>query len=266
MSPALASPVAAGTATPDVWIAAQGAMAADLATFQATKPKARSQSFDDVIEAMGPAFDLGFAYSLKTAAAELTVTLMHRGGWDMASTGPVETGAGLLLADLLGIRVHDAVAIAQQQQDQPEPVCPMPGPTKAWTAEQLASELPALNALTSTQGDQPEPEPACPMPTPKPAQAAVPFEVADEVDEFAEDSIPAELLVELSESDRKTCVAMVKALKPDERKSFTVAFRSHFKVPSSEPSIGKLITQVQHQRFVQSFIDELELQSIGVAA
>lgn len=205
-------------------------MAADLATFQAAKPQARSHAFDDVIEAMGPAFKLGFAYSLKSTAAELTVTLMHRGGWDLTASASAEAGAGSLLADLLGIRVTDAAAIAQLQQDVAEPACPMP-------------------------------EPVCPMPVP----AVVPFDVGDEVDEFAEDSIPAELLVELSESDRKTCVAMVKALKPDERKSFTVAFRSHFQVPSSEPSIGKLITQVQHQRFVQSFIDELELQAMGVA-
>lgn len=235
MSPALASPKSAGIAIPDAWIAAQGALAADLATFQAAKPQARSHAFDDVIEAMGPAFKLGFAYSLKSTAAELTVTLMHKGGWDLAVSAPAETGAGTLLADLLGIRVTDAAAIVQLQQDVAEPVCPMP-------------------------------EPACPMPLPDPEPEVVPFDVADEVDEFAEESIPAELLVELSDSDRKTCVAMVKALKPDERKSFTVAFRSHFQVPSSEPSIGKLITQVQHQRFVQSFIDELELQAVGVAA
>lgn len=226
MSPALASPKAAGVALPDAWIAAQGAMAADLATFQATRPQARSHAFDDVIEAMGPAFKLGFAYSLRSSADELTVTLMHKGGWDLAASAPAETGAGPLLADLLGIRMDDAAAIAQLQQDAAEPVCPMPAP----------------------------------------ALEVVPFDVADDVDEFAEPSVPAELLVELSDSDRKTCVSMVKALKPDERKSFTVAFRSHFQVPSSEPSIGKLITQVQHQRFVQSFIDELELQEMGVAA
>jgi hypothetical protein len=233
MSTALASPTAAGVALPDAWIAAQGAMAAELATFQAGKPKARSHAFDDVLEAMAPAFQLGFAYSLKSTRDELTVTVMHRSGWDLSASAPANTGAGALLAALLGIRVDDSAAIAQLQQDVSEPVCP-------------------------------KPEPACPISTPE--LEAVPFDVVDEVDEFAEDSIPAELLVELSDSDRKTCVSMVKALKPDERKSFTVAFRSHFQVPSSEPSIGKLITQVQHQRFVQSFIDELELQAMGVAA
>lgn len=249
MSLALASPKPAGIATPDVWIAAQGAMAADLAAFQATKPCARSHAFDDVLEAMGPAFQLGFAYSLKSTAAELTVTLLHRGGWDVASSAPTDTGAGQLLAGLLGIRVGESAAAAQLQQDASEPACPMPEPV-------CPMPEPAC----------PMPEPACPMPAPTPDPEAVPFDVSDEVDEFAENSVPAELLVELSESDRKTCVAMVKALKPDERKSFTVAFRSHFQVPSSEPSIGKLIVQVQHQRFIQSFIDELELQTQGVAA
>lgn len=236
MSQLLASPHTAGMATPDAWIAAQGAMAADLATFQALRPTARSHDLTDVVEAMSDAFRLGFAYSLASTASELTVTLLHRSGWDMSSSVSVEGlaggGAGQLLADLLGIRVGDDAAIAQLKPVAAEPACPMP-------------------------------EPACPIPAPAPV---VPFEVEDEPDEFAQESVPAELLAELSESDRKTCIALIKGLKPDERKSFTIAFRSHFQVPREERSITPFICQVQHQRFVQSFIDELELQQLGVAA
>lgn len=212
-------------------------MAADLATFQATGPHARSYCIDDVVEAMAPAFKLGFAYSLKSSPSELTVTLLHRSGWDMASTAPAEgtdeISAGTLLADLLGIRVHDSAAIAQQQPDIAE------------------------TALT-------ESDPACAMP--QVAQPAAPFEVDDDQDEFAQETVPAELLVELTEADRNTCLSMVKVLKSDERKAFTIAFRSHFQVPREDRTIGKFITQVQHKKFVEDFINELERQALGAAA
>ena len=68
----------------------------------------------------------------------------------------------------------------------------------------------------------------------------------------------------LSEADRETCIAMVRAMTPEQRKQFTVAFRSHFNVDKSSRTIAPHIVQIQHQKFIQSFVDELELS--GAAA
>lgn len=210
-------------------------MAADLAAFQATSPVAASHELSDVLQAMAPAFASGFAYTCKLQqsddAKHLEVLLMHRGGWDVSSsitlaaagTDDPFAAAGLLLAGLLGIRVNAAVATAQQQPE----VC---------------EELQALIEQADQASDADD----------------------DAVDLIGEGSpdhqVPAEQLVELSKADHDTCVAMIKALPSDARKSFTVAFRSHFNVDQSERTISKLITQVQHKLFIQGFLDELELQ------
>jgi hypothetical protein len=214
---------------------AHGAMAADLAAFQATAPVAASHELSDVLQAMAPAFARGFAYSCKLQqsddARHLEVLLMHRGGWDVSSsitlaaadTADPFAAAGLLLAGLLGIRVNVAVATAQQQPE----VC---------------EELQALIEQAEQASDADD-------------------DAADLIGEGSTDhQVPAEQLVELSKADHDTCVAMLKALPADARKSFTVAFRSHFNVDQSERTISKLITQVQHKLFIQGFLDELELQ------
>jgi hypothetical protein len=214
---------------------AHGAMAADLAAFQATAPVAASHDLSDVLQAMAPAFARGFAYSCKLQqsddARHLEVLLMHRGGWDVSSSITLAAAdaadpfaaAGLLLAGLLGIRVNAAVATAQQQPE-------------------ICEELQALIEQADQASDPDD-------------------DAADLIGEGSPDhQVPAEQLVELSKADHDTCVAMLKALPADARKQFTVAFRSHFNVDQSERTISKLITQVQHKLFIQGFLDELELQ------
>jgi hypothetical protein len=205
-------------------IAAAAAFAKALAEFQATSPTAASYAMDDVLIAMAPARKLGFGFAVQQfMESEPEVSLLHAGGWRIASSVG-SYGPGLALANLLGIQLASAGDAAQ---------------------------APAPNATA-----------------PKP-QAPAPVPVTPDPDEFADADLMGEGVPEtpvlpedraaLSEADRETCLAMIRALTPEQRKSFTVAFRSHFNVDKSSRVIAPHIVQVQHQKFIQSFIDELEL-------
>ena len=208
-------------------------MAAQLAKFQATKPVARSTHIDDVVDAMETAFELGFAYSCKSTSDGLDVTLHHSSGWDMSGHDPQEDehALGSVLAGLLGIRIGQQVQTAQPEQP---------------AASTTSAELEAIIKQADEQAA---------------AIAAAVEEPVDLIGEGMPDHpVPAEMLQELSESDRTTCLAMLKALPPDARKSFTVAFRDHFNVPRESRTISPFVTQEQHKDFIQNFVDELELQ------
>ena len=210
-------------------IAAAAAFAKALAAFQATNPTTASYAIEDVQIAMAPAFELGFAYVVQQLIDGVELSLLHKGGFIIGSIVD-SCGPGLALANLLGIQLAPAGDAAQP---------------------------PALKATA--------PEP----PTPAPAAPAT-----QEPDEFADADLMGEGVPEtpvlpedraaLSEADRETCLAMIRALKEEQRKSFTVAFRSYFKVDKSSRVIAPHIVQVQHQKFIQSYVDELELA--GVAA
>ena len=205
-------------------IAAAAAFAKALAEFQATSPTAASYALEDVLIAMAPAFELGFAYSVQEFPdSESKVSLLHAGGWSIDSTFD-NYGVGHALAWMMGIQLAPAGDAAQP----PAPKATVPKP------------------------QAPAPAPATPDP-----------------DEFADADLMGEGVPEtpvlpedraaLNEADRETCLAMIRALTPEQRKSFTVAFRSHFNVDKSSRVIAPHIVQVQHQKFIQSFIDELEL-------
>jgi hypothetical protein len=203
-------------------------MAADLARFQATVPMALSFDINDVVEAMAPAVELGFAWTMTVSHDDLTVRLLHRSGWDLSSTVPTDGAnellTGELLANLLGIRLAVSAVTAQPQ--------PTVEPT-------------SLKAAPPAAEPEVDPEPP-----------------ADLIGEGTPDTeVLPENLVALSAGDRDTCIALVKAMSPDERKSFTIEFRSHFNVPREARTISGFITQVQHQQFIQAFLDELELQA-----
>jgi hypothetical protein len=203
-------------------IAAAGAFAKALAEFQAMNPATTSYDMDDVRIAMAPAFELGFAYSVQEFPdSESKVSLLHAGGWSIDSTFD-NYGVGHALAWMLGIHLAPAGDAAQQ---------------------------PAPKATA--------PKPQAPAPvTPDPDE----FADADLMGEgVPETPVLPEDRAALSEADRETCLAMIRALTPEQRKSFTVAFRSHFNVDKSSRVIAPHIVQVQHQKFIQSFIDELEL-------
>jgi hypothetical protein len=204
-------------------IAAAAAFAKALAEFQAMNPATTSYAMDDVRIAMAPAFELGFAYSVQQLIDGEEISLLHADGFIIGSIVG-SYGPGLALANLLGIQLAPAGDAAQ---------------------------APALKDTAS--------EPQAPPPAP----------VTPDPDEFADADLMGEGVPEtpvlpedraaLSEADRETCLAMIRALTPEQRKSFTVAFRSHFNVDKSSRVIAPHIVQVQHQKFIQSFIDELEL-------
>jgi hypothetical protein len=203
-------------------IAAAGAFAKALAEFQAMNPATESYDMDDVRIAMAPAFELGFAYAVQQLPAGVELSLLHEGGFIIGSI--VDSyGPGLALANLLGIHLAPAGDAAQ-----------------APALKATASEPPAPTTPTALDPDEP-----------------------DDVDLMGEGVPETPVLPEdraaLNEADRETCLAMIRALTPEQRKSFTVAFRSHFNVDKSSRVIAPHIVQVQHQKFIQSFIDELEL-------
>lgn len=230
MSSLQVSATSAGTHDPGVWIAAQGAMATDLATFQASRPTTATWKLQDVLSAMGPALQQGFAWSLKQVESQLTVVVMHRSGWDLQSS--VESQAaddelvGRMLANLMGIRLAANVATAQ-------PHLAIAG------GEHSASPL-KVSAAEETTAAEPD--------------------FADGINEFEEVDKASVLSDPLSAADISTCQAMLKALSTDARKSFTIAFRSHFQVPREERTISQFITDQRHKQFIQAFMDELELQ------
>ena len=206
-------------------IAAAAAFAKALAEFQGySPPTTTSYAIEDVVTAMGATFfELGFAYSVRQVGEQLTeVRLLHDAGWSISSIVG-SYGPGFALANLLGIQLAPAGDAAQ-------------APAPKATAPDLSTPI----------------APATPDP-----------------DEFADADLMGEGVPEtpvlpedraaLNEADRETCLAMIRALTPEQRKSFTVAFRSHFNVDKSSRVIAPHIVQVQHQKFIQSFIDELEL-------
>lgn len=204
-------------------------MAADLAAFQAAQPTAKSLHLSDVLEAIRPATAMGFAWAIKREGADLTVVLMHRGGWDLQSTaaaqGADEADIAQMLLDLLGVPVATKAAAPQPQ---------------------LLAKGVNLRASAGAAAEPSPPELS---------------DFADDLDdELAPEPEAPPLGAPLNQSDINTCLAMLKALPADARKSFTIAFRSHFQVPREERTISRFITDESHKAFIQSFVNELELQ------
>lgn len=235
----LPKPLASGD--PSALFAAQGAFATDLATFQAMAPTCASYEMEDVLQAFAPAHLLGFAYSISHGLDSIQVSLLHKSGWDQMAAMD-EGNAWELLAGLAGIRLGDGTATLLELV----PAVAEPGSIERLPAGKTMQAPPA--AATT--------------------EPAEPDEFGDDVDAIGpgtpngptnqEDRAP------LNESDRETCLAMIRALSPNQRKEFTVAFRSHFNIGRESKTISSHIVQVQHQRFIQLFVDELELN--GAAA
>lgn len=207
---------------------AQGAFADDLATFQAMRPTCASYQAEDVLQAFAPAHLLGFAYSISHGLDSIQVSLLHKSGWDRIAA---MDGGNVweLLADLAGIRLGDGTAAAVPESPAPAPAAPAA-----------------------------QPAPSAPV-----AEAAEPDEFGDDVDPIGPGTSDGPTNPEdrqpLSASDRETCLSMIRALTQEQRKEFTVCFRSHFNISRESRTITPHIVQVQHQRFIQLFVDELEL-------
>lgn len=216
----------------------------ELAAWQATNPTTPSLDFDAVLAAAATLLNGRFAWSVHftgDGSADFpvvqNVVLLHVSGASLSTVVPnYPEGLGAALAGLLGLRLGepgksvltvgpDAAASAMLDR--------LIEQSDAAVKQSKGKAKPATETLAA-----PEPEP--------PVQ----------VDEL----MPAADDPELSEADRQTCLAMLKALPADARRSFTIAFRSHFEVDDSVKQVGGCITHERHRLFVQDFIDEIELQ------
>ena len=216
----------------------------ELAAWQATNPTTPSLDFDAVLAAAAALLNGRFAWSVHftgDGSADFpvaqNVVLLHVSGASLSTVVPnYPEGLGAALAGLLGLRLGepgksvltvgpDAAASAMLDR--------LIEQSDVAAKQSKGKAKPATETLAA-----PEPEPPV------------------EVDEL----MPAADDPELSEADRQTCLAMLKALPADARRSFTIAFRSHFEVDDSVKQVGGCITHERHRLFVQDFIDEIELQ------
>jgi hypothetical protein len=124
-----------------------------------------------------------------------------------------------------------------------------------------AAPVPAAKPAKPTSAPEPEPEPAKPEPA---APAAIDVAAAAlaaatggavaPVDEPATDGPAA--TDPLSDTERQTAVAMLKALTAAHRKAFAISFRDAFRVAKEEKSIAPLITERRHLDFIDRFTVE----------
>jgi hypothetical protein len=156
----------------------------------------------------------------------IEVRLRHSGGADAAAEGSCLSDllAGLLgLADGSAVLPSTVVLPLQQSPQAPEPVQSMheshtaPDPDPV---EAAAESLAAATGGTVIEADEPDPT------TP------------------------------LTAEQREAALAMVKAMGPDARKSFQIAFRDCFRIDRSERTIAPLIQQLRHLHFIDRFTVE----------
>jgi hypothetical protein len=120
-----------------------------------------------------------------------------------------------------------------------------------------------LGVLQLEQEDQPA-DPEVMQETHKPAEAPDPAAVVDAAAESLAAATSGAVVPEqgrapddpLTPEEKAAAVAMVKAMTADERKAFTISFRSAFRVPSSEKAIAPLLQQFKHLDFVDRFTGE----------
>ena len=87
--------------------------------------------------------------------------------------------------------------------------------------------------------------------------AGCPVDVVNEP--VAEQQEPVDLGAEtpLTKEQRETALEMVKIMNTEQRKAFTISFRSAFNVPRDAKTIAPLITELQHLHFVDRFTIEM---------
>jgi hypothetical protein len=147
----------------------------------------------------------------------IEVRLRHSGGADAAAEG---TSITELLAGLLGLADGSAVlpsTVVLPLQQSPQAPKPVQNPDPV---EAAAESLAAATGGTVVEVDEPDPT------TP------------------------------LTAEQREAALAMVKAMGPDARKSFQIAFRDCFRIDRSEKTIAPLIQQLRHLHFIDRFTVE----------
>jgi hypothetical protein len=152
----------------------------------------------------------------------IEVRLRHSGGADAAAEGSCLSD---LLAGLLGLAPDDETPAAaplplQQSPQAPEPVQILQKAHKAPEPDPVEAAAESLAVATGgTVVEAEEPDPTTPLTT----------------------------------EQREAALSMVKAMSPDERKSFTIGFRDAFRVDRSVKAIAPVITQLRHLHFIDRF-------------
>ena len=155
----------------------------------------------------------------------IEVRLRHSGGADAAAEGSCLSD---LLAGLLGLAPSDEALTAaplplQQSPQASEPAQIIQQTHKALEPDAVEAAAESLAAATGgTVVEADEPDPATP----------------------------------LTAEQREAALAMVKAMGPDARKSFQIAFRDCFRIDRSERTIAPLIQQLRHLHFIDRFTVE----------
>ena len=222
-------------------------MAEALSEFQAQLQPARELTLLAVIEAAKPAFQRGFSFSVRSGGGGTTVLLMHKGGAQQSAEDNSYDAdfsiSARLLAGLLGI-----------------PVAPAPRPSKE---EEIAPRQGAevVSPVPPAAGDDPQAplEPAAEEAIPEPdVEELLDPELELEATAAAEPLDPQ--LEPLSPEEISTLTGMLKAMARTDKESwkrFTIAFRSHFQVPSTARTITDRVNQRRHADFIDRFEREL---------
>lgn len=179
-------------------------------------------SLPAVLAAATPAFQAGFSYTASHWGGELCVTLHYRGA-ELGSSCPAgisnySEACARLLAGLLGIPVLEL-----DHSSEPEPA-------------------PVVISLPVQQ--QPMTEPA----------AELTAEADAETPAAAQPGL--DICRSLTEEEKATAIAMVKAMSPDQRRAFTKAFREEFEVPPDAKQISPFIQELRHLHFCDRYTVE----------
>lgn len=150
-------------------------------------------------------------------------TLRHVNGAEESATA---ASADLALASLLGfpsLGVDRAVEPEIMQNPHPAPKGQQQEPDRASDpVEANPQPEPVAVAMPEPQAEQLEPDPTAP----------------------------------LSDEQKAAALEMVKVMDAEQRKAFTISFRSAFSVPREVKAIAPLIQQLQHLHFVDRFTVE----------
>ena len=215
---------------------ANAAFSAALAEFQA-EPAAGT-----IIEEARRAASFGLSWFCRPSEPGfIEVRLRHKAGAEISADGESITA---LLAGLLGHPLaQDIVVIPAAQAAEPEQE---EGTLLPATRAALAKADAAIDAVEAAAGA------LLALPAPSLAQVAAEYEAAA-TGGVVVTELPGEYVPDpnelLTDSSRQACISMIKAMNPEQRKSFTIAFRDAFRVPRDAKAITPLITEIRHWDF-----------------
>lgn len=171
----------------------------------------------------------GFSWTVRaTHGDSVELALLHSGGAEIATTSPAAALRPTLLG-LLGVLPGCAVANHQASVAAPQPAEAQAEATWLQTPPSELRRSIAAPVAAQSLAAATDPEPTAATGDPKAL---------------------------LSEDQHAAAVAMVNAMTPVQRKSFSVAFRHAFGVPREEISLAPLITEIQHLGFIDRFTVE----------